>query len=156
MTAPSDNVMRAFTGYRLRRATSAMLAPVGAALTPFGLRRTTFSALSIIVDRPGSTQARLADAMGMERPNIAQIVGELEAAGLVARARAQDDRRAYALRATETGRRIHARAWAAVAEVDRALVRGLSRDERSTLHRALALIERNAAEVSDGTWVSRA
>ena len=141
-----DATLRRLTGYRMRRATSAMLTAVTETLEPFGLRRTTFSALTVIGERPGLTQAQLSEALAIERPNMVRIVGDLETAGLVVRDRADGDRRAYALRATEEGRRVGRRALAALARVEAALVEGLDDTEIAAFHRALAVVERNAAE----------
>ncbi|WP_420324524.1 MarR family winged helix-turn-helix transcriptional regulator [Mameliella sp.] len=139
-----DAGLRQLTVYRLRRATVQMLSTISQELAPFGLRRTTFSALAVVVDRPGLRQTQLADALAIERPNLVKIVDELEAAGLIQRCQAEGDRRAYALHPTEDGELLHRRAYEAVQAADRRLMHGLSPAEVQALNAALHLIEENA------------
>ncbi|OWV43330.1 MarR family transcriptional regulator [Mameliella alba] len=139
-----DAGLRQLTVYRLRRATVQMLSTISQELAPFGLRRTTFSALSVVVDQPGLRQTQLADALAIERPNLVKIVDEVEAAGLIQRRQAEGDRRAYALHPTEAGKLLHRRAFEAVQAADRRLVQGLSLAEVEALNAALHLIESNA------------
>lgn len=145
-----DRTLSTLTGYRLRRATSRMLSSVAEALAPFGLRRTTFSALTVVVDNPGLSQSQLADALAMERPNIVQIVGELEKLGLVHREPAENDRRAYALRPTEAGRAMQKDALDAIRASDAALTDGMSESDIRTLHCLLRQIEESGGNGERG------
>lgn len=144
MTRRPDIKLRALTSYRLRRATVSVMALFNQVFAAFGLRRTTFSALTLVVDNPGLRQSDLADALAIERPNVVQIVDELERLGLVQRCTAEDDRRAYALHATAEGRRLQNRAMQAARDCDTVLVRGLSQDQLEALHSALGLLQANA------------
>jgi DNA-binding MarR family transcriptional regulator len=69
----------------------------------FGLRRTTFSTLALVVNNPGLRQSRLAEALAIGRSNFVQAVGELAKAGLVEREADCGDKRAYALHVTRAG-----------------------------------------------------
>ncbi len=138
-----DHTLRTLTGYRLQRTTSTAMAEFNRVFAVHGLRRTTFAALTLIVETPGMRQSQLAEALAIERPNIVQIVVELEQAGLVERKTAKDDRRAYALQPTATGRRVFERALAQVQPVDRAITAGLTPDQVAALHKALDRIEWN-------------
>lgn len=144
MDAP-DATLRELTGYRVQRAAIRAMARVNAALAPFGLRRSTFSALAVVSDTPGLRQAQLAGALAIERPNLVQVIDDLERAGLVVRTRAEGDRRAYALRATAAGREVYRHALGRLRAAEAALTRGLAPAEVAALHRALQLIEDNAA-----------
>lgn len=146
MEDAADATLRGLTGYRMQRAAIKAMGAVNAALAPFGLRRSTFSALAVVADTPGLRQAQLAEALAIERPNLVQIVDDLEAAGLLVRETAEGDRRAYALQATARGRRVYAEALARLRRVEQALTRGLSPAQTEALHRALQLIEDNAKE----------
>ncbi|MCG6901171.1 MAG: MarR family transcriptional regulator [Rhodobacter sp.] len=144
--ADIDRCLREFTGYSVKRALNAIQADVNATLRPFGLRMVTFSLLSVIAANTGLRQSQLADALAIERPNIVQLLDELERAGLITRTRATDDRRAYALHLTEPGAKVHAAATAAVREHDARMTVGLSNAQRGIVVAALQLIERNGAK----------
>lgn len=144
MTDRPDKALRRLTGYCLKRATAAAGSAAAEILRGFGLRRTTFSALSVIAGTPGLSQAQLAEALAIERPNIVPILGELESLGLVRRARSSEDRRAYRLFATLSGQVLFTGAFARLESADRALTEGLTPHERRVLMRALDRIEANA------------
>lgn len=142
--APLDAGLRALTGYRLRRTTGIVMAEFTQVFAEFGLRRTTYSVLSLVVENPGIRQSQLAEALAIDRPNLVQIVDELEGAGLISRKRAKDDGRAKALMPTEAGQaRYDAAQEKALAE-DAKLTAGLTRDEEGALLKALTLIEDHA------------
>lgn len=154
MTAP-DARLRALTGYCLRRASVAAMASFGRIFAEHGLRRTTFSVLALVVERPGLRQAQLAQALAIERPNLVQIIGELEGKGLLRRETDAGDRRAQALHPTLAGRRLVTRAMADVEAQEARLMEGLAPDEIDALRRALARIERNAGMQGEATHDDR-
>ena len=141
MSGP-DTRLRRFTGYGMKRAFNAIQADVNRTLKPFGLRMVTFSALSVIAEKPGLSQAQLADALSIERPNLVVLVDELEQAGLIARDRHASDRRAYALALTNEGARVLKRADAAVMAHDAHMTKALSKADRARLMDMLMAIER--------------
>ncbi len=140
----TDEALNGLLGYRLRRAWMTVQADLAETLKPFELRMITFSALVLVEGNPGLSQAQLARLMAVERPNLVQIVDELEKRGLVMRKRAQDDRRAYALDVTCAGRALCGRALAAVRDHEARLFCGLSDADLSVVEAALAIVRRNA------------
>lgn len=136
-----DHDLRALVTYSIKRADAAARAGVVQVLARHGLRRTTFSTLSVIGGTPGLNQAELAQTLAIERPNMTQIVDELLRAGLVERARAKADRRAYALTCSPAGEVRLAEATAALRAHDAMLAAGLSAAEKNLLIKALARIE---------------
>ncbi len=138
----TDDGLRAFAGYTMKRAFNAIRADVTATLQPFGLRMVTFSALSVIVENPGLRQSQLADALAIERPNLVGLVDALDRQGLILRARDPHDRRASALTPTPRGRDLYRRAAAAVLAHDRRMTAGLSDPDRAQLISMLRTIER--------------
>jgi DNA-binding MarR family transcriptional regulator len=110
----------------------------------FGLRRTTFSTLALVVDNPGLRQSQLAEALAIERPNLVKIVDELERSKLVRREVAAGDRRAYAIQATSAGSKLFKKAMRVVRTADQRLISGLSPDQIEALHDALTTIDANA------------
>lgn len=145
MSGSLDNKLRELTGYRLRRATSASMPEINRLLVPFGLRRTTYSALTVVADNPGLSQSQLAKALSIERPNIVQIIDELEKPNLVERRAAPNDRRTYALRATDAGMKLQSQAQLSLRQYEDELTRGMSSSDIEQLHGFLSLIEANAS-----------
>jgi len=140
-----DKTLRGLTGYQLQRANGAGIALYKAVFAKFGLRRTTFSCLSLIVENPGLQQGQLAAVLAIERSNIVQIIDDLSKKDLILREPAKTDRRAYALTATEKGVSVFKAALQAVKEIDDQVNRGLSKEELLALEYALRLIETNSS-----------
>jgi len=140
-TAVSDAALREFVGYGMKRAFNVLQADLARTLEPFGLRMLTFSALALIAQNPGLRPSHLATALAVERANVVVYVDQLEQAGWVSRAPVPGDRRAYALQCTLAGRRVFARAEAAVRAHDSRMLHGLTGDEIGTLRKACAVIE---------------
>ena len=111
-----------------------------------GLRRTTFSCLSLIIDNPGLKQSQMAEALAIERPNLVLIVEDLTSAGLVSKEVSPTDRRAYALNATAKGKVLFERALADVQALDARMTEGMSEGRIGEAQAALAVIERNASK----------
>lgn len=155
----ADATLRALTGYCLRRASVAAMGTFARVFAAHGLRRTTFSVLTLVAERPGLRQAQLAEALAIERPNLVQIVGELEGKGLLRRETDTGDRRAQALYPTPAGQRLVTRAMADVAAQEARLLQGLTPPQVRALRAALAHIERNAGmqgEAAHEDHISRA
>lgn len=157
MTDTMDRNLRQLTGYLLRRATSASMPGVNRILQGYGLRRSTYSSLTVVIENPGLNQTQLADTLAIERPNVVQIIDQLEEAGLVQRQKSTEDRRAYALCPTSKGSAVQSRAFAALQRYDGKLAHGLGAGEIAELHRLLQAIEANAVELerSDDVEISR-
>ncbi len=109
----------------------------------FGLRRTTFSCLSLIVDNPGLRQNQLGEALAIERPNLVKIVDDLSNAGLIKRETSKSDRRAYALSATEKGKELFKEALSAVQDLDAQITHGMTQAEIESFRKALSIIDNN-------------
>jgi DNA-binding MarR family transcriptional regulator len=153
-----DRSLLDLTGYRMRRSTSSALSCMNNVFAEFGLRRTTFSTLALVVDNPGLRQSQIAEALAIDRPNFVQIVDELEQANLIERKAAVGDRRAYALQPTPEGCALFETAFVAVREIDQQMTQGLSPQQIDALHAALIIIDTNAkrSEATDERQISRA
>ena len=144
MTEPTDKKLRELIGYQLRRTTGAAMPEITKLLEPYGLRRSTFSALTIIEEFPRINQSQLSEALSIEPPNLVAIINELENAGLVERRPTPNDRRTYALQITKSGVSLLVKAQCTLKVYETNLTAGLTEAEISTLHRILGLIEKNA------------
>lgn len=140
-----DKTLRELTGYRLQRANGIAMLRYKEVFAQFGLRRTTFSCLSLIIDNPGLKQSQLGETLAIDRPNLVYIVDDLTRAELIRRDVSQQDRRAYALHPTEKGLVIFGHALEAVRRLDGTIADGLSAKDHKALIAALDLIERNCA-----------
>jgi DNA-binding MarR family transcriptional regulator len=136
----SDETLRRFLGYHMKRAFNVVQADLTLTLKPFDLRMLTYTALVLIVDNPGLSQSQLAAAMDIERPNIVVIIDELEQRELIVRERVPTDRRTYALKATLVGRRLYEKALAADAAHEARLFAGLDDKTRGVLIKVLSAV----------------
>ena len=129
----------------MKRAYIVVLDDLMKTLERTGLRVTTFSALSVIVENPDITQTQLAQALRVERSGVVAMIDDLERAGLVKRGRVDGDRRAYALRATPQGETKHQEASDAVTTHEDRVFAALSGPERATMRNLLTSIERTGS-----------
>lgn len=141
ISAVSDKSLRRFIGYNMKRAFNAIRADLLKALQPLELRMVTFSALALIVENPGISQARLADALAIERPNLVLVIDEIEQKGWITRKPDQNDRRAYALAATAAGKRRCDKAIAAIAAHEARMLDSLGERSREQLATWLQHVE---------------
>lgn len=141
----TDTALRQFVGFNVKRGMNVIHFDLKQTLDPFGLRMVTFSALLLIGDNPGLSQAQLAQALSMERPNLVSIVDELAGRDLVTRDRVPTDRRTYALRLTTAGARLLAQVTAAVVEHENELFNGIDQSDLDHMIATLKLIERNGS-----------
>lgn len=146
-----DATLRGLTGYRLQRATGVAMVRYKAVFAEFGLRRTTFSCLSLIIDTPGLQQSQLGQTLAIERPNLVKVVRDLTKAGLVRRDVSKSDARAYALFPTPMGKTLFENALAAVQALDAQMAGGLTKAEIAALRKALAKVEANAVLAAHST-----
>ncbi len=100
-------------GFQLRLAQMAAWAELVAALQPFGLRPSHYSALLIVRATPGCRQQDIGEALGIQRPNLVAMIDGLAQRGLLTRGVNPADRRSYALSLTPDGLALLERADAA-------------------------------------------
>jgi DNA-binding MarR family transcriptional regulator len=113
-----------------------------AALAPLELTPKGFGALRVLIAEGPLSQRQLAQRQGIDRTTAVAVVDELERRGAVERRRDPADRRAHALHVTPAGRRLLARARAAITAAEQAFMAPLAEPEQERLKAALrALIE---------------
>jgi DNA-binding MarR family transcriptional regulator len=104
-----------------------------------GVRRPHFSVLVSLADDGPASQAELGRRVWIDRSDMVAVLNDLERAGLVERARDEQDRRRNVITLTAKGRRARERLERRVAEAQDALLDPLAPDERAQL---LALLTR--------------
>jgi DNA-binding MarR family transcriptional regulator len=121
-------------GYQMAQATivtqAVFMSHVG---HPFELRPVEYTVLTLIVENPGGSLARLARALAVTAPNITMWIDKLEARGLVRREPSATDRRAQVLRATPEGEALARQATQRILEAERAALTTLSPAEHAML-----------------------
>ena len=122
--------------------TSTLLAGIGRdatarvrrAIRPLGLGAQQFLVLDQLRLLGQPSQAELADALGIDRSNLAAIVAELCDRDLVGRTRDEVDRRRYVLRLSRAGERLLRRTEGAIAAEEADLLSPLDAAQREQLH----------------------
>jgi len=112
-------------------------ARVRRAIRPLGLGAQQFMVLKQLQVVGQTSQAELADALGIDRSNLAVVVAELSDRGLVERTRDAVDRRRYVLRLGRAGERLLGRADGAITAAEEELLAPLAAAERGELYTLL-------------------
>ncbi len=106
----------------------------------FDLSLTEWRVLAVIAARHGTLATAVADALGIDKMATSRAVRELELAGHVARETAPRDRRAMTLRLTAAGKTAHGAIRTLMTQRDRALLAGLSAEERRSFDALLGRV----------------
>ena len=104
-----------------------------ARLEPFGLVPSEAGVLHHIARGTGISQQVLAERLGILPSRMVALVDSLEKRGIVERRRDVEDRRAYALHLTESGKKIMEDLMAARRAHEDSLLSGLDEKERAQL-----------------------
>ncbi len=112
-------------------------ARVRRAIRPLGLGAQEFRVLEQLQVLGEASQVELADALGIDRSNLAAIVADLCDRGLADRRRHEVDRRRYVLRLSRAGERLLHSAEGAIAAVEDDLLAPLEPEERERLYALL-------------------
>jgi DNA-binding MarR family transcriptional regulator len=108
------------------------------ALAPLGIKPHHYGIL-VVLDATGpAPQHRVGERLRIDKSTMTVFVDQLEGLGMLERRRNPENRRAYDLTLTETGRRALARAAPLIDAVDEATLSPLGGEERSQLHRLLS------------------
>jgi DNA-binding MarR family transcriptional regulator len=121
-----------------------------AAMAELDLRPRELRTLVLVDRHAGLSQRELARHLRVDAGNLVELLDRLEARGLIVRRPAPEDRRRRTLRLTRAGEQLLARANAASAEVDRAVLAPLDADQRAALE-AIALQLWQASRAPGGT-----
>lgn len=130
-----DDPLACLLGYHVRRLSVLLMADLQEALAPLDLKVAEASVLLAIGAIPGATQSAVGRYLGIERANMAPLIGRLVARGLVER---EDlDGRSQAMSLTSDGRRLRTRARAAMDAHEQRCFANLGEGERLRLAREL-------------------
>jgi DNA-binding MarR family transcriptional regulator len=127
LASPLDNLL----GYRLRRASMAMMADLLAALTPLGLSAGEASFLVVVGANPGCRQSDVGRTLDIKRANMTPLVARMKARGLVTDA--PIDGRSRSLTLTDDGNALCDKAFARIDAGHRKVRKALAIDEATLL-----------------------
>jgi DNA-binding MarR family transcriptional regulator len=112
-------------------------ARVRRAMRPLGLGAQQFLVLKQLQVLGQTSQAELADALGIDRSNLATIVTDLCDGGLVQRTRDDVDRRRYVLRLSRRGEQLLRRTEGAITATEDEILGALDHEQREQLYTLL-------------------
>ena len=117
-------------------------------LEPLGLTPRAWGVLSTLAESGPLTQIELATTMSIDRTAMVYLIDELEAQTLAERVRSPQDRRAFLIHLTPSGRRAQRQAATALAGAADALLTPLDAAERRHLVDLLAKVAAHWQQVS--------
>ncbi len=139
-TKLDTSYLEALLGYNTRRATLTIVSHFMEQMSPFELRPTDFSVLSLIRHNPGITASQLCSALNILKPNLVIFLKDFENRKLISRKPHLTDGRAMRLLLTPSGEKLMAQAEAMAVESDCTISKTLTERERETLKRLLQKI----------------
>ena len=129
--------LRASSGYLLARLGAESRRRWARMLSERGLTPHHYGVLMTLNDLSVTYQQRLSHAIGVDPRNAVPVVDHLQRRGLIERTRDPADRRRHAIALTDEGRTAVAELRRAAEVIEREMLRGLTADERTVLHRLL-------------------
>lgn len=144
--ADGGSDLESLIGYNMKRAYVAMQKDFRVALGEGGLSPRSFSALSLVVAHPNTSQSDLARMLGIERSGLVAIIDELEGRAFLGRTHVEGDRRVQALVPTQAGKEAYHAALAAVHAHEERLLADLTKSEKDTLLKLLRKIRKTDKE----------
>jgi DNA-binding MarR family transcriptional regulator len=126
-----------FTGYVVRRAQVWIFQDFKRALKGLDITPAQFSVMKIVAANPGIAQARVAEALCIERARLVQMLDRLETPGFISRTRSATDRRSHALHLTAEGAQLLRQLEERVAAHERNVVERLGAQGKNELLRLL-------------------
>lgn len=131
-------------GYLVRRVHQIHHALFMEECQPFGITPVQYGLLTALATRGTLDQISLAEELGIDRSNVAEVLSRLESRGLIARAANPADRRAKLATLTDAGRTLTADMHEAMQRAQARLLEPLAPAERTSFMETLVrLVEAN-------------
>jgi DNA-binding MarR family transcriptional regulator len=124
-------------GYVVGRLDRAIRREISALVAPFGLTVPKYTALSILLHRPGLSNAQLARRSYVTPQSMNEVLIALEADGLIVRSPAANHGRVVEVTLSERGRKVLEACDRAVAHMENAMLADLDDTGREQLLEAL-------------------
>jgi DNA-binding MarR family transcriptional regulator len=139
VTDESD-VTRDSLGYAIKSAQVRSYEILFQILGPKAISPARLTALGIVSKHPGINQSELAEQLRISRASVVKVVDTLEELGFVQRQAIADDRRSYALVATERGNKELTRMCQQLKVYEQTIAANLTVAERTKLMALLAKV----------------
>jgi DNA-binding MarR family transcriptional regulator len=131
-------------GYLIRRLHQIHYALFFEECAAFGVTPVQYGLLTILSTNPDSDQVTLANALGIDRTNVADVLRRLEQGGLIHRERSVNDRRMVLARLSPAGEELVESMHPNMARAQERLLSVLSEGERETfLSMLMRMLEAN-------------
>jgi DNA-binding MarR family transcriptional regulator len=131
-------------GYLLRRLHQIHYALFYEECAEFGITPVQYGLLTILSTNPDTDQVTLANALGIDRTNVADVLARLEQRGFVERTRSEADRRMVLARLTRNGEELVERMHPAMARAQERLLETLDEEEqKGFVATVIRLVEAN-------------
>jgi MarR family transcriptional regulator, lower aerobic nicotinate degradation pathway regulator len=127
-------------GFVLNKAAQQMRETFEQSLEPLGVKPRHYGVLSIIAEAGPLPQHMIGAQLSCDRNMMVSIIDDLERAGLARREVHPDDRRAYAVCLTASGRKLLDKTQAIADTVERNFLAPLTPKQRRQLHQLLKLL----------------
>jgi DNA-binding MarR family transcriptional regulator len=123
--------------YVIGRLDRALRREIGALVAPFGLTVPKYTALSILSDRPGLSNAQLARRSYVTPQSMNEVLAALEQDGLIVRSPAANHGKVVEVALSDRGREALAACDRAVTDMEHAMLADLDDASREQLREAL-------------------
>lgn len=134
------------TAYLVKRLESALRSRLDAAVKPYGLTATQYTALAALRTSPGQSSAQLARRSFVSAQTMQEMVVALERRGLVSRAPSPTNRRVLRIDLSARGEAILRDLDDEVDDIEQAMLADLEPQHVETLRHALRACARRLAE----------
>lgn len=141
--------LHAYTGFLLRKVSTASFNAFSAIVAAHGLHPMHFGMLTIIAAEEPITQQELSRRTGIDPSTMVARMDMLDEQGLVERVRRSKDRRSYDIRVSAKGREVLTKLRAQGKEHGDRFFAPLTPDERTQLHELLAKLAASLDEPPD-------
>jgi DNA-binding MarR family transcriptional regulator len=125
----------------LQRATHRTLRALSTALAGENLTAAEINALANLGDGGALSVRELSDRTGTKASTLTGVLDRLENRGYLTRELDAGDRRSFRLPLTEAGREVAARVHAAIADLEREALAGLSAEQIAGYHAVIAALQ---------------
>ena len=137
--------MGRYLGSQLRLTHIAALDALEAAFAPHKGSPIRFALMDQVHERPGSTQATLADLLDVDRTTLVPIVADMERKGLLRRSTLSHDKRAVQLWLTPKGQRLFEKLRPLAVAHEKRLCGDMSPGDKAALIATLRTIRHNVS-----------
>ena len=137
-------------GFLVHEVANAISQAYGALMAPIGLTRPQMRVLIWVDRRPGISQAKLSELIGISAMAMTGLLDRMEAKNLIRREEDPNDRRAKCIFVTEGAKALKPEMERLASGFGDAVSEGLAEEDLATAQRVLAKLKANADKIREG------